>query len=103
MARSFGSNRDKKLRCFCCRNCGYRSNDDRIGAMNLFNLGLNWIKEQTECSESTSLQTGVQSITPRCNDSRLSEKEVGKNVVDNLKSSLKSYGSVTSPLALASG
>ena len=62
------SNRDKKLHCFCCKNCGYRSNDDRIGAMNLFNLGLNWIKEQTECSESTSLQTGVQSITPRCND-----------------------------------
>ena len=64
------SNRNKKLHCFCCRNCGYRSNDDRIGAMNLFNLGLNWIKEQTECSESTSLQTGVQSITPRCNDSQ---------------------------------
>ena len=64
------SNRNKKLHCFCCKNCGYRSNDDRIGAMNLFNLGLNWIKEQTECSESTSLQTGVPSITPRCNDSQ---------------------------------
>ena len=66
------SNRDKKLHCFCCKNCGYRSNDDRIGAMNLFNLGLQWIKEQAECSESTSLQTGVQSITPRCNDSQSS-------------------------------
>ena len=72
------SNRDKKLHCFCCKNCGYRSNDDRIGAMNLFNLGLNWIKEQTECSESISLQTGVQSITPRCNDSQSTEKKVGK-------------------------
>ena len=72
------SNRDKKLHCFCCKNCGYRSNDDRIGAMNLFNLGLNWIKEQTECLESTSLQTGVQSITPRCNDSQSTEKKVGK-------------------------
>ena len=72
------SNRDKKLHCFCCRNCGYRSNDDRIGAMNLFNLGLNWIKEQTECSESISLQTGVQSITPRCNDSQSTEKKIGK-------------------------
>ena len=72
------SNRDKKLHCFCCKNCGYRSNDDRIGAMNLFNLGLQWIKEQTECSESTSLQTGVQSITPRCNDSQSTEKKVGK-------------------------
>ena len=72
------SNRDKKLHCFCCKNCGYRSNDDRIGAMNLFNLGLQWIKEQTECSESISLQTGVQSITPRCNDSQSTEKKVGK-------------------------
>lgn len=64
------SNRDKKLHCFCCRNCGYRSNDDRIGAMNLFNLGLNWIKEQTENIEGMSLNVGVQSITPRCNDSQ---------------------------------
>lgn len=72
------SNRDKKLHCFCCKNCGYRSNDDRIGAMNLFNLGLNWIKEQTENIEGIPLNVGVQSITPRCNDSRLSEKEVGK-------------------------
>ena len=72
------SNRDKKLHCFCCKNCGYRSNDDRIGAMNLFNLGLQWIKEQTENIEGISLNVGVQSITPRCNDSRLSEKEVGK-------------------------
>ena len=72
------SNRDKKLHCFCCKNCGYRSNDDRIGAMNLFNLGLNWIKEQTENAESISPCIGVQSITPRCNDSQPSEKKVGK-------------------------
>lgn len=64
------SNRDKKLHCFCCKNCGYRSNDDRIGAMNLFNLGLQWIKEQTENIEGISLNVGVQSITPRCNDSQ---------------------------------
>ena len=66
------SNRDKKLHCFCCKNCGYRSNDDRIGAMNLFNLGLNWIKEQTENIEGIPLNVGVQSITPRCNDSQSS-------------------------------
>ena len=65
------SNRDKKRHKFCCRNCGYRSNDDRIGAMNLFNLGLSWIKEQTENIEGISLNVGVQSITPRCNDSQL--------------------------------
>ncbi len=68
------SNRDKKLHCFCCRNCGYRSNDDRIGAINLFNLGLNWIKEQTENIESIPLNVGVQSITPRCNDSSTEKK-----------------------------
>ena len=68
------SNRNKKLHCFCCKNCGYRSNDDRIGAMNLFNLGLNWIKEQTENIESIPLNIGVQSITPRCNGN-FSEKK----------------------------
>ena len=72
------SNRDKKLHCFCCKNCGYRSNDDRIGAMNLFNLGLQWIKEQTENIGGISLNVGVPSITPRCNDSQSTEKKVGK-------------------------
>lgn len=72
------SNRNKKLHCFCCKNCGYRSNDDRIGAMNLFTIGLNWIKEQTENIEGTSLNVGVQSITPKCNDSQFSEKKIGK-------------------------
>ena len=30
-------NRNKKLHVFKCRNCNYTSNDDRIGAMNLYN------------------------------------------------------------------
>ena len=30
-------NRNKKLHTFKCRNCNYTSNDDRIGAMNLYN------------------------------------------------------------------
>ena len=34
------SNRDKRRHLFCCRNCGYRSNDDRIGAMNLHRKGI---------------------------------------------------------------
>ena len=33
-------NRNKRLHLFCCRSCGYRSNDDRIGAMNLHRLGI---------------------------------------------------------------
>ena len=32
-------NRDKRNHIFICRNCGYRSNDDRIGAMNLRHKG----------------------------------------------------------------
>lgn len=34
------SNRIKKTHLFCCKNCGYKSNDDRIGAMNLHRMGI---------------------------------------------------------------
>ncbi len=34
------ANRNKKLHLFCCKNCGYKSNDDRIGAMNLHRMGI---------------------------------------------------------------
>ena len=34
------ANRDKKIHLFCCKNCGYKSNDDRIGAMNLHRMGI---------------------------------------------------------------
>ena len=40
------SNRDKKNHIFCCKNCGYQSNDDRIGAMNLWRKGLEYIEKQ---------------------------------------------------------
>ena len=40
------SNRDKKIHLFTCRCCGYRSNDDRIGAMNLYKLGKDYLKEK---------------------------------------------------------
>lgn len=39
------SNRNKKTHLFCCRNCGYRSNDDRIGAMNLYRMGINCLAD----------------------------------------------------------
>ena len=38
------SNRNKKLHLFTCKNCGYRSNDDRIGAMNLYRMGINYLE-----------------------------------------------------------
>ena len=37
------SNRDKKKHIFFCKTCGYTSNDDRIGAMNLYRLGINYL------------------------------------------------------------
>ena len=38
------SNRDKKNHIFCCKNCSYQSNDDRIGAMNLCRKGIEYIE-----------------------------------------------------------
>lgn len=43
-------NRNRKKHLFCCRNCGYKSNDDRIGAMNLYHMGLEWFKNGTVAS-----------------------------------------------------
>lgn len=34
------ANRNKKIHFFCCKNCSYKSNDDRIGAMNLHRMGI---------------------------------------------------------------
>ena len=39
------ANRNKKIHLFTCRNCGYRSNDDRIGAMNLYRMGINYLED----------------------------------------------------------
>ena len=38
------NNRDKKKHIFCCKNCSYKSNDDRIGAMNLCRKGIEYIE-----------------------------------------------------------
>lgn len=37
------ANRDKKNHIFTCKNCTYTSNDDRIGAMNLRNIGIEYV------------------------------------------------------------
>ena len=37
------SNRNKKIHLFTCKNCGYKSNDDRIGAMNLYRMGIDYL------------------------------------------------------------
>lgn len=45
------ANRNKKLHLFTCKTCGYRSNDDRIGAMNLYRKGINYLVPDTVTSE----------------------------------------------------
>lgn len=39
------SNRNNKIHLFTCKNCGYTSNDDRIGAMNLYRMGINYLAD----------------------------------------------------------
>ncbi len=41
------SNRNKKTHTFKCKACGYTSNDDRIAAMNLQRIGIEYIAEVT--------------------------------------------------------
>ena len=45
------SNRDKHNHLFYCKNCGYKSNDDRIGAMNLYRMGINLLVPDTVTTE----------------------------------------------------
>ena len=33
----------RKIHLFTCKNCGYKSNDDRIGAMNLYRMGIDYL------------------------------------------------------------
>ena len=69
------TNRDKENHCFCCRKCGYRSNDDRIGAMNLFLMGKHWNDNPEVMSNEIRLMKdgnkvpifGAKSRVPRCN------------------------------------
>ena len=49
------SNRDKKKHLFCCENCGYTSNDDRIGAMNLHRMGIEYL---VQCQGSNAPLAG---------------------------------------------
>ena len=42
------ANRDKKKHIFCCKNCNYQSNDDRVGAMNLWRKGIEYIENNSK-------------------------------------------------------
>ena len=50
------SNRNKRHHIFCCKNCGYTSNDDRIGAMNLYRMGINYLAKDSQVPDTVSLQ-----------------------------------------------
>ena len=39
------ANRNKRMHLFTCKSCGYKSNDDRIGAMNLYRMGMNYLED----------------------------------------------------------
>ena len=53
--------RRKKIHTFVCTKCGYTSNDDRIGAMNLYRMGIEYL---VESQESTSSLSGAESTVP---------------------------------------
>lgn len=55
-------NRDKKRHTFKCRMCSYRSNDDRIGAMNLHRKGIEYI--HSVALQTCSAESGAPSIVP---------------------------------------
>ena len=44
------ANRNKRTHSFVCKRCAYRSNDDRIGAMNLHNKGIEY---RVRCASGT--------------------------------------------------
>ncbi|HFK1812093.1 TPA: zinc ribbon domain-containing protein [Bacillus cereus] len=41
-------NRNKKTHIFCCTICQYQSNDDRIGAINLRQMGIEYHHKMTQ-------------------------------------------------------
>lgn len=48
------NNRNKKIHLFSCKNCSYKSNDDRIGAMNLYRMGINYLEDSQVPSTVTA-------------------------------------------------
>ena len=50
------SNRNKKKHIFCCKACGYTSNDDRIGAMNLYRMGINYLAKDSQVPDTVAPQ-----------------------------------------------
>ena len=45
------ANRNKKIHLFCCRYSEYQLDDDRIGAMNLYRMGIEYLVSDTVTAE----------------------------------------------------
>ena len=60
--------RDKKNHVYKCSHCGYQSDDDRIGAMNLYQLGLEYLKgtEQPRIQSPSGRPGGGGRRQPSC-------------------------------------
>jgi IS605 OrfB family transposase len=86
------ANRDKKKHIFCSEHCGYTSNDDRIGAMNLHRMGMEYL---VQCQGSMPSLAGSQSIGPDVTAAASAVTNVGGRKADH-------HGSVTSPHLKAS-
>lgn len=54
-------NRDKWAHAFACRCCGYRSNDDRVAAMNLHSMGIQY---RVQCEAGTPVSQGCVQPPP---------------------------------------
>ena len=55
------ASRDKSRHLFRCTGCGYTSNDDRIAAMNLHSMGIEYL---VQCGKSISPSAGAESTVP---------------------------------------
>ncbi|MGD9679241.1 MAG: RNA-guided endonuclease TnpB family protein [Vulcanibacillus sp.] len=69
------ANRNKKLHTFACKSCGYTSNDDRIGAINLRQSGIEF-RHAVSTQASSCVEQGA-SATLRCNNTQLRQKVGG--------------------------
>ena len=56
------ANRDKKRHLYVCRNCGYRSNDDRIAAMNLRHKGYDLLNSQYAASMTDDVRVQLTTL-----------------------------------------
>lgn len=63
-------NRNRKNHLFSCRNCGYRSNDDRVAAMNLHRKGVDLVSRVQQV-RGMALYCRYLSACLRCNTSSL--------------------------------